>query len=437
MTRTTSGGVNLIGYASAQIGLGTVVREFAKAMEQRGVPVAIHDLQAGGGRSGADMSLSRLFVADLDELPHDLNVWIVGSDMVPAMARRLLDAPRQRARANAVFLWWELPDVPRAQALAATAFDAVITGSEFVRESWAMAVPGMPVLLAPHPLDMPTSMPRMRHRYGLKDEQTVFFTGFEPTSDPARKNPFGAVHAFRMAFSKDDDARLVLKVNNPGAAPHAQGMVAELLRLIEGDDRVVLVRDRLSRDELLSLYASSDVTVSLHRAEGLGLVPLEAMRLGVPAIATGWSGNMTYMTHAGAALVRYLMTPTDASSGRYSPTKAGVFSRWAEPDTAHAAQWMRRLRDDEGLRQGLATAALRDATDYDARARRLGFLDELQAISAARQQISAGDAERLVLSIRNAQTEQRYFGQSPLRAGAARLRDGLQWRVNLALNSKV
>ena len=44
--------------------------------------------------------------------------------------------------------------------------------------------------------------------------------------------------------------------------------------------------------------AACDAYVSLHRSEGTGLTITDAMALGKPVIATGWSGNMDFMNVA-------------------------------------------------------------------------------------------------------------------------------------------
>ena len=56
-------------------------------------------------------------------------------------------------------------------------------------------------------------------------------------------------------------------------------------------------------DDVISLYASADCFISLHRSEGLGLGMMEAMLLGKPVIATGWSGNLDFMTADNSRLV--------------------------------------------------------------------------------------------------------------------------------------
>ena len=49
-----------------------------------------------------------------------------------------------------------------------------------------------------------------------------------------------------------------------------------------------------------ALTACADIVLSLHRSEGFGLVLAEAMLLGKPVVATGWSGNMEFMDEASA-----------------------------------------------------------------------------------------------------------------------------------------
>jgi glycosyltransferase involved in cell wall biosynthesis len=116
---------------------------------------------------------------------------------------------------------------------------------------------------------------------------------------------------------------------------------------------------------VLGLYDSCDVIVSLHRSEGLGLSLLEGMSLGKPVVGTAWSGNMDFMGAEDSALVPY--TLVDMAVPAWSPyhrRSLGVPARWAEPDVAAAAEWMRRLAGDRALRSQLGDAARKrvDAT---------------------------------------------------------------------------
>ena len=423
-------GINLVGYASASIGLGTSVRAMARALLAKGHAVSIHDLQASDGRSGSDNSLAAHFVEDLDDLPHPVTIWIIGADVLFVMANKILDSPKLANAFNVAFVWWELPDVSPVCSTAAKVFDALITGSEFVREIFAMAVPGVPVLLAHHPLDVPPGVQADRKRFGLDPEAVIFYTGFEPASDPIRKNPFAAVQAFQRAFPGPSNAQLIIKVNNPKVGDRGTELLERLYAMVEGDTRIRLLRERLSYENLLCLYASVDMTVSLHRSEGLGLMPLEAMRFGVVPIATGWSGNMTYMTYAGAGLVRFEMVATDEGCAHYSPSNVGVWSRWAEPDVDDAASWMRLLTENPDMRRQMSQRARDDAIQYQTKGHSMAFLDELQVLWQRRAYAKARNHDELRNAINAARVEykigyERNWALRKLKLG----RLSLEWRL--------
>ena len=61
--------------------------------------------------------------------------------------------------------------------------------------------------------------------------------------------------------------------------------------------------------DMSGLMAAADIVLSLHRSEGFGLVPAEAMQLGKPVVATGWSGNMDFMNARNSAPVSYSLVP--------------------------------------------------------------------------------------------------------------------------------
>ena len=85
----------------------------------------------------------------------------------------------------------------------------------------------------------------------------------------------------------------------------------------------------------------------------------EAMALGKPVIATGYSGNLDFMDEESALLVEYervAVPPGDLYAG----------GTWAEPDVTHAAALMREVHDAPD------TAAARGALARRRVAERLG-----------------------------------------------------------------
>jgi hypothetical protein len=86
--------------------------------------------------------------------------------------------------------------------------------------------------------------------------------------------------------------------------------------------------------------AACDVYVSLHRAEGIGLTIADAMALGKPVIATGWSGNTDFMNIANSFPVSYRLVELDRNVGPYPAGEV-----WAEPSVEHTAELMRFVVD--------------------------------------------------------------------------------------------
>jgi len=50
-------GINVTGHITANPGLGVLARALVRLLAQKGAPVAALDIDAGHGRSGADLSL--------------------------------------------------------------------------------------------------------------------------------------------------------------------------------------------------------------------------------------------------------------------------------------------------------------------------------------------------------------------------------------------
>jgi glycosyltransferase involved in cell wall biosynthesis len=101
------------------------------------------------------------------------------------------------------------------------------------------------------------------------------------------------------------------------------------------------MEEHLSRPALWALMATADCLLSLHRAEGYGFAMAEAMVLGRPVIATGWSGNVDFMAGPDAVLVPYRLVPARDPQEIYDIPGA----RWAEPDLDAAAAALKALAD--------------------------------------------------------------------------------------------
>jgi glycosyltransferase involved in cell wall biosynthesis len=125
---------------------------------------------------------------------------------------------------------------------------------------------------------------------------------------------------------------------------------------------VIIVDEILSYADVLSIYASCDVFVSLHRSEGLGLCLMEAMTLGKAVVSTAWSGNMDFTNDQNACLVEYDLIPAVSTHPAYDPATLEFHPSWAEARVDHAAACLLRLRDDSNLRRKLGATPQRSLT---------------------------------------------------------------------------
>lgn len=174
-------------------------------------------------------------------------------------------------------------------------------------------------------------------------------------------------------------------------ALHGEEHLADLEELRaaarERPDVLLLERvlDRRERDALMATY------VSLHRAEGFGLTMAEAMALGKPVIATGYSGNLEYMTEENSYLVGWRLVPVGPGAPPYPPDH-----HWADPDVEEAAHWMRHVYEHPEEARQRGERARRDILERHSPAARVHFLSERLARAVAilldRDQDSAAGA---------------------------------------------
>ena len=242
---------------------------------------------------------------------------------------------------------WELPRMGADWRRGFPHVHEIWVPSRFTADSLPPGVT-VPVRIVPHPVHAAGALDRAR--FAIPDEAFVVLTAFDMGSSYVRKNPRAAVESFRRAFGDDPRCLLLLKVGHAGDAGWA---MSDLSEAISGMGNVRLVEETLPRAEMTQLVASVDVVLSLHRAEGFGLLLAEAMLCGVPVVATGWSGNLDFMTPDDSALVGVRLVPVHDPQGTY--TVQGAL--WAEPDIAEAAAWLNHLRDDSTSRHNLGARA--------------------------------------------------------------------------------
>ncbi len=220
-------------------------------------------------------------------------------------------------------------------------FDEIWDPSEFIKEALAKKIT-VPVVTMPYGIQANTDEAYTRNYFNLPEDKFIFFYIYDSFSSTERKNPEGTIDDFQRAFSRDDSkVALVIKVKNS-----SDEEIASIRKLIAGWENIVIYNCVLDKIQINSLIACSDVFVSLHRSEGFGLVPAEAMLLGKPVIATNWSGNTDFMNEQNSCLVEY--TFVNVKDGYYNMLfENRVKLRYAEANIDHATKYMQRLYQDK------------------------------------------------------------------------------------------
>jgi glycosyltransferase involved in cell wall biosynthesis len=248
------------------------------------------------------------------------------------------------------YWWWELDRLPRAWATWAKLMDEIWVSSSFIHDTLVRDLPGMPIRYIQLPVPEPAPSPASRADFGLPVERFTVLTAFDLSSHWERKNPLGAIAAFRRAFPDPTAAHLVLKV---GGGEQRADQLERLRGLIAGVPNVTVIDRDLTPGDLAALIRCCDVMLSLHRSEGLGLFIAEAMWLGTPVIATAWSGVLDMLDSDNSMLVKFRKVPVRPADYPTVPPGAA----WADPDIEHAAACLRQLAADADLRARLRTKA--------------------------------------------------------------------------------
>ena len=335
---TLTPGINLLGFAFGEFGLGESLRALARACATGGIPFVVRDIEQQLATRQADRSVAEHLS---DDIRHRLSLMCVNPDMLKPV-RPLLERTRAAGGYRVGYWYWELETTPRTWESAFEAVDEIWCATEFVAEALRRAT-DQPVVKLPPPIEVALRRRYERREFGLPDGRFLFLFTFDYNSFVKRKNPEAVIAAFQAAFPRGrDDVGLVVKSVN---GVHRPERVAAMMALIGDDPRIAHLDRFLTRDESYGLIDATDAYVSLHRAEGLGLGLAEAMALGKPTIATAYSGNLEFMSASNSLLVDYRLVPI--APGEYLVDDERFV--WADPDIDDAARHMRTLADDRRL----------------------------------------------------------------------------------------
>ena len=327
-------GVNLVGYAYGQLGIGEDLRMAAKSLHRAGIPLAIVNFPPGQDVGQSDRSVHKWVRTNG---PYRYNIFcLTAQEHGRFFAER--GATQTAGRYNIGYWPWELEKWPGEWAPMFRLVDEVWSSSRHILSAVSGHSP-VPCRLMPMAVDLEPLGRKGRRAFGLPSAAKLFCFAFDLNSSIHRKNAAACMEGFSIAFPASEyganDVGLVLKCHRP---PHTNALWTMIKRKAARDPRIHVIEQTLPRADLLGLYRCCDCFLSLHRAEGFGRNIAEALKLGLHVITTGYSGNVDFCRRPAADLVDYALVPVGPDQYPFSDG-----AMWAEPDVQDAARLMQRF----------------------------------------------------------------------------------------------
>jgi glycosyltransferase involved in cell wall biosynthesis len=334
-------GVDVFGYLSAGVGVGQAARLTADCLRVAGVDVSVAALQR---KRSARIDEVRPSIV----LEHDVALMCVDAFGFKDQCNRI-GAGYFSDRYTIAQWYWELEQVPNYYREPLSLIDEFWAPTRFLYEAMRTVAPdSVRVTHMPLPIRTFTEVaPLEKSALGI-DGRFLFYFSFDFLSVMKRKNPEGIINAYLDAFEERDGAALLIKSINGIQRPEELQRLSEATR---GRKDVHVVDEFVSPHLSAALMATADCYVSLHRSEGYGLTLAEAMAMGKPVVATGYSGNLDFMNHENSLLIPFSLVPVGDGAEGYPAS-----SMWAEPDHAASVAALQRILQDRTWAKNLGDA---------------------------------------------------------------------------------
>ncbi|WP_028551588.1 glycosyltransferase family 4 protein [Paenibacillus sp. UNC451MF] len=318
-------------------GLGRASRAYVRALVKQGVPVRVRTPIPGTNSASRKVLIYHYLPSHFP--------W-----------------KKKRSLYNPIILntVWETSKTPAAWLSSMNKFDAICVPSQHNKTALRHSGVKVPIFIVPHGVDTKAfhpnnkklSLPRAAGKFTF-----VSVFGFQH-----RKNPEGLLRAYWEEFSSKDNVILVIKTNGYAAYENEKWIQNKIsqykkrLGINKSTAPVVIIGRRLNENQLKGLYTLGNAFVLPTRGEGVGLPFLESLASGVPVIATGWGGQMDFLTHNNSFLLPYRLQNPSVSmyskhsiSRKFSSLFAQKGQQWAEPNLYSLRKMMRKAYENPEL----------------------------------------------------------------------------------------
>ena len=353
----------LVGNPFAPTGRGGTALSFFRSLRAVSMPVKMCEAYTHTANKNIDPMLEHELHDFLISQPGGhINIYHLNGNEVDgslsALKHKLPDGAY-----NIIYPFWELDKYPQPWLEKLELFDEVWAPSVFIQQTLSKVFT-KPIYHMPLPVQVELTSFLGRKYFGLPEGSYLFLFSFDFRSYLDRKNPGALLNVFEKVRKARPaaDIRIVIKVHGTQVSEKSNSDYQNFVKQIHQSgfrDQIILIDQVYNDNEIKNLIRCCDCFVSLHRSEGFGLGMAEAMYLGKPVIATGYSGNLDFMTSDNSCLVDYELIPVD--EGQYPFAEGQV---WADPDSEQAADYMRTLLDDRDFGRKLGLLASQSIRKY-------------------------------------------------------------------------
>jgi glycosyltransferase involved in cell wall biosynthesis len=270
------------------------------------------------------------------------------------------------ARANIGLAQFPTDGLPSAWVEACNRMDAIWTPTEFNRQTFMRAGVQADKLSA-----IPTGLVMSHWEREVKPLPIQGARGFNFLCllDWSRSSGWDIlVRAFVREFSDQDDVALILKIasrNRLSMEQITEQAVRQIRMAARGntDQIPTLILDDapVPAENRPNLYRSVDCLVQPARGGDCIAACLEAMAMGLPAIATNWGGFSEFLTHANGYPLDCRVMNVLEEAARERPELRG--QRWAEPNEGHLRTLLRQAFTQRQKAQQLGAQARLDIAE--------------------------------------------------------------------------
>lgn len=237
------------------------------------------------------------------------------------------------AGAGFAIFYWEESYVPDEliQSLNKN-YKAVIVSTYFVKKALIDSGCLLLIILSDLPM-LPLTPIAAKSRH---ENEPITFVHI--SSGFARKGVDVLLRAFELLCAKRSDVRLIIKsfVNIHNNIP----LLKELLISAKNQDKVELIMQDFSDEQMSQLYAKADAIVLPTRGEGLNMPAIEAAYYGISLIVTGFGAQQDFIQDD-AALIEYGF---DYANSHFKQ----AYSIWVEPSYESLAKRLEQVCDELG-----------------------------------------------------------------------------------------